>query len=255
MYGGKEDRLLTEITADRFERLNQMLKIEREDTQFVTEIATKVNRKLSTQAASLMRHIHSLDEQQEKELENELEEQRQVQRPPPAKAIKPNFDDRLKILIKGGTNACIRELKHDKIIMHLPKALSNKQFYAAYELEEQAWADNLYVTTDMTKVIRKPKDAGDEFIRPVLWIAKINQKEGHSILLMSSFEVEHLFNDFKKSERACLYMYQPKLSQYQPTLIDNPHLMVTDMEKKEPIPVDELAQIAMFSGEPIGYFF
>ncbi|XP_031623226.1 uncharacterized protein LOC116340729 [Contarinia nasturtii] len=253
MYGGKEMVLLSEIVAAKFAKLKQNLEKNYQDSQFVAQIGSKVQQKLSQQAAHLKRFTHCFDEEQEieKEIEHELDQHRQIQRPPPAKASKPRIvHENLKKLIKNGSKSCFDDLIEKKLIMHLPKVLSDKHFYAAYEpVDNQAWLENVYATNDYKKIIRKPKEGGDEFLRPVLWIAKIKRSaQKDIILLLSSFEVEHLLSAFKGSNKACLFMYQPKMSQFQRTLINEDHLIVTDMAEKQTISIEEMAQIAFFSG-------
>lgn len=251
MYGGKEDILLTQIARGRFNKLKQSLNNDTQSSQFVTQIAMNVDQKLSQQAAHLKRFTQSLDEEQEKELEHELEEQCQVERPPPVKAIKPQFEEELlnQLIKRGASHECFRTLIQNGIIMNFHMALFDKQFYAAFRTSSNPWADNLYATRDFVNVIEKTKDVGDAFLRPVCWVAKIKRgKDKDVILLFSSFEVEHCLKEFQRSEQACLYMYVPKMSQFQRTLIDEAHLSVTKITKNELISINDRVQLGMFSG-------
>ncbi|XP_031629745.1 uncharacterized protein LOC116344981 [Contarinia nasturtii] len=250
MYGGKEDKLLTQLTNGRFEKLKQTLTENQQNTQSLESIAAKVEYKLSQQAAHLKRFSQALDEEQEKELEHELEEQRHVQRPSAAKPMKPIFEEDLlqKLILYGASHACFGELTAKGHIQCLPMVFYDTQFYAAYAPHDnRAWASHMYATRDFKQVVEK--GVGDEFLRPVLWVAKIKRRiDNDIILLLSSFEVENLLKDFKRSKKACLFMYQAKLSQFQETLIDDEHLVVGSMEPKEMLSIDEKAQLAVFSG-------
>lgn len=80
MYGDKEEALLTEITANKFNQLAAVYQSKEKLANFIRIVKRCVVQKLEQQAPNVKRFKQALDEHQEKELEHELEEERHVER-------------------------------------------------------------------------------------------------------------------------------------------------------------------------------
>lgn len=257
MYGGREDVPLTQITNQRFTQLSQLVPSVGIDNNaianaiaFNTKIQKLVSDKLQQRVADLPLFTQSLDEEQEKELEHELEEQRYVQRPPPAEPCKPVYYKQLEqIITNGASSGIIAELKKGLIICPIAEALIGKRFYAAYQ-NSSPWVNNLFVTQDFNRIIEEDGDFSDAFLRPVSWIIRIDSAISRDIcLLVSSYECERLLPALRKSTKAALYTYHPRLSQNHENLSNNKELMVNKLEsKKIDIDLCEQIQIGMFAG-------
>lgn len=78
MYGDKGDVKLMDIARARFDALKttDALKNDGPVVEFISKMSEKVYGKIQRFAADVKRFTHSLDEEQEKELEHELEEHR-----------------------------------------------------------------------------------------------------------------------------------------------------------------------------------
>lgn len=255
MYGFKKEVQLTEIANGRFAKLMETVREKAPNNNqvvdFVTQISSSLKTKLVNRKLDLSCFTQGLDEEQEKELENELEEERHIQRPVAATPAKRQFEYELKKLIISGTShECFARLKTKGAIVKLSRALYDEKFYAPYiRIDDEAWSKNLYATKDFIQVVENQKITGDEFLRPVSFIARIDQcSKKDVILLLSLFECENLVTEFKISERACLHMYSAKLSQYHSDLLDEKHLQLRLSHLASKIPVKDMAQINVFSG-------
>ncbi|KAG4065067.1 hypothetical protein HA402_007464 [Bradysia odoriphaga] len=250
MYGIKESALLTHISKNQFDKLIQAHESNSEIVKMVKSICDGVSKKLSQQAPRLERYTQSFDEEQEKELEHELEEQRQIERPAPATAAVPVFDDRLENLINSGvTSQGFRKMRFEKSILSFHESLLNKPMYSAYRGIASPWSENLYVTSDFVNVVESGNS--EEYLRPVWWIAHIIHREGDDIfLLLSSYEANMLLPLFRKSTRSALMSYRPRLSQMHSNLLNQASLEVTGINTHSGnrIEVDDEVQIAMYAG-------
>ncbi|KAJ6635827.1 hypothetical protein Bhyg_14413, partial [Pseudolycoriella hygida] len=250
MYGVKESALLTQISKNQFEKMINSCRLNDEILEMVKSVADGVSTKLSTQVPRLERFTQSFEEEQEKELEHELEEQRHVERPPPAKAVTPVFNELLNNIIRSGaTSQSFRKIQMTKCVMTLDESLLKKPLYAAHKDDPSPWLNNLYVTRDFMNVVKN--DNSEDYLRPVWWIARIFHREGEDIfLLLSSFEADLLLPLFRKSDRAILMSYRPRLSQLHSNLLHDTHLRVSNfnMNPDDLIGLDEEVQISMYSG-------
>lgn len=267
MYGIKESALLTQISKNKFDKIVEAYRNDDAIVQMVEKISDGVSAKLRKQAPRVQRFTQ-FDEEQEKELEHELEEQRQIERPAPAIAATPVFDELLENLVKNGvTSQSFRRLRLAKGIMTLDESLLDNQLYEQHKDFPSPWSKNLYVTKDFITVTMSPENqnatvttssqnqiaekSSEEYLRPVWWIARIIHREDDDIyLLLSSFETNRLLPLFRKSNRAVLMSYRPRLSQFHSNLLHDVALQVTaaNTNPDDRIDLDDEVQIAMYAG-------
>lgn len=99
-----------------------------------------------------------------------------MERPPGAKPATPELDERLEHLISyGWTDDELDLLKRNNTLLSIPKSLSHTQLHQLCKSNEDAWADHILVTKDFQKVIKTSSAKCDEFLRPVRWVAHIQQ--------------------------------------------------------------------------------
>lgn len=250
MYGMKESALLTQISKNRFEKIIEAYRNNKEIIEIVKRIEDGVSKKLAKQAPKLQRFTQSFDEEQEKELEHELEEQRQVERPPPATAVIPVYDELLENIVRNGASSqSFRRIQYQKGIMSLDESLLDKPLYKAYKDDPSPWSKNLYVTKDFVNVVEHSNS--EEYLRPVWWIAHVTHREDDDIfLLLSSYETNSLLPVFRKSTRSTLMCYRPRLSKLHSNLLHDIPLQVTAVTSNcdDHIGLDDEVQISMYSG-------
>lgn len=253
MYGVKESALLSQISKSQFEKILDANRDDNGIQQMVSQIAKGVSDKLANHAPRVQRFTQSFDEEQEKELEHELEEQRQIERPAPAIAADPQFDDELESLVRGGaTSAAFRRMRIKKTVLTLDESLMDKPLYDAHKDHPPPWSKNLYVTRDFVTVTKNEiRERSEEYLRPVWWIARIIHREDDDIyLFLSSYETDRLLPLFHKSSRAVLMSYRPRLSQFHSNLLHDAALQVTGLNSNpdDRIDLDDEVQIAMYAG-------
>lgn len=259
MYGEKDETLLYEIAMDKFVKISMhyMRKREVNIVKFIEKVKDDVvMNKLYVLAPDVKKFTHSTDEQQEKELEQETEEETQIQRPPDAKPAQPRFDKHLEKLVSDGIDAIFDTMKTNGTLLSIGTSLANRQMFEDVKNNVDAWADHLFVTKDFQTVIDKESLSGTDFLRPVCWIASIkNARQIPSasdiLIILSSFECNHLLPAFRKSKNSTLFMYRPRLSNLHSNLIHEPDLHLTGMarpNKIDTIKAADEAQIAVYSG-------
>lgn len=254
MYGEKEEVLLTKIVWEKFGKLayelvqNDAMEISSFVEKMKNDVVIKKLKAMS--GTDVKRFTHALDEEQEKELEQETEEQRQVERPPDAKPADPKFDKRLeKLILNGGADNLLDDLKNGKTLLSIAASLANTQMSEYCENMENAWASHLLVTKDFTMVIDTKSQVCADFLRPVCWIARIDNPGAEDILiLISSFECNILMPAFRKSINSTLFMYRPRLSNLHCNLIHEAGLCVTGMTTTNAIDIQNEVQIGVYSG-------
>lgn len=246
MYGDKEEALLTDIAKSKFAALNSQYEDNQKIQHFIKTIDDGVAKKLQTHAADVRRFVHSLDEEQEKELEQETEQERQIERPPKLNAATPHFDPDLISLILSGTH--FDELYKKRTLISFGTSLMNTKLFEDYKMDASNWAGHLFVTKDFTRVLAAENaQACDQYLRPSWWIARINIKS-NILVLLSSYECNCLLPTFRKTVHSTLYMFQPTVSKLHSDLINDNGLPLNGNKIISEISVNDSAQLKMFSG-------
>lgn len=254
MYGEKEEALLTKIAWTKYSNLEyEYLHVDDENVwEFVNKMKHAVIGKLKTRAKDVKRFTHALDEEQEKELEQEIEEQNQVKPQADAPAAKPkNVDKRLEELVLEGANgSTFAEMKAEKALLSIGAYLTITQMFDSKfcQSNENAWADHLFVTKDFATIIENQSQNRNNFLRSVYWIARIKAHEKYILILLSSFECNHLLPTFRKSVNSTLFMYRPRLNNLHSNLIHEVGLQVTGQATPEVITIEDEVQVGIYSG-------
>lgn len=250
MYGDKKRELLSNISKWKFATLTKQYENKEDIYKFVQTIDGGVFKKLKLYAPDVERFVHSLDEEQEKELEQEIEEERQIERPPKLDPATPNFDQELiRLILHGATSGAFSNIQQTQTIVPFATGLMNTKLFENYK-NQPNWAKHLYVTQDFIRVLAKSTDACDLFLRPVWWVARVDggQKGDYIFILLSSFECDRLLATFRKSEKSTLFPFRPTLSKLHSDLLDKRDLHVTAQPNASPLDVKDIAQIKMYSG-------
>lgn len=251
MYGEKEEALLSKIAWNKYSKLEFDCFDDENVSKFVDKMKHAVVRKLKTQAKDVKKFTHALDEEQEKELEQEVEEQTQVERPAYAPAASPKFDKRLEnLVLEGGDGSTFKDMKAEKALLSIGAYLTITQMFNSKfcQSNENAWADHLFVTKDFATIIENQSQMRNNFLRSVYWIARIKAHEKYILILLSSFECNHLLPTFRKSVNSTLLMYRPRLNNLQSNLIHEVGLQVTGQATPKVITIEDEVQIGIYSG-------
>lgn len=247
MFGEKKEGKLKDVAWAKFSTLIRDCKDE-SLRRSIRKIQDHVYYEKLTD--DMTKFTHALDEEQEKELETEVEEQSQVERPSAAKPVTPTLDERLENLITNGlAGDQLNALKSDGTFLSIPASLSHTQLHQFCANNENAWADHLLVTKDFQMVVHSSSSMCDDFLRPVCWLARIQNIAGEYILiLLSSFESNHLLSAFRKSKFSTLFMYRPRLSESHSNLIHDTKLRISGTSSISHIGIADEVQIGMYAG-------
>lgn len=173
----------------------------------------------------LQRMSNILDEEQERELEHELEEETEIEPPPPAVACKHVLNQRLRAFIKTGGRSALDPLD----LLPLHKAFINSEL-RHYCQTADAWGQGsnyvVRATVDFERtVVQTFNPKSNDFLRPVMWIYNTLINGVNFAILMSPFEVNEMWNEFKGANGA-LHMFSPRLFSDQENLHDSGPMMV-----------------------------
>jgi len=155
-------------------------------------------------------------EEQERELAHEVESERENQRPPKVGAQKPRLDDDVQQFITSGR---LRQTSQRLSNTIFPAFSVFERTSANEHWEQNAFSQRLLATADFCGVVetgRKKDSRTDYFLRPVNWI--ISSTVDRSILvILSSFEVNRLLPEIRRSRNVHLHMYSPRVTLSTPT--------------------------------------
>lgn len=254
-YGDKKQALLTDIASSKYDKLIAQHKTNKEIRKWLNDdVKWRIFDKLEAQAPDVLQFSNSLDEEQEKELEQEVEEQRSVERVPKVKPATPEVDKRLQSVVANGITdySAIEEMIKSNALYSFGASLLHTRLFQPYKQNVDAWANHLFVTRDFVRVLADESlKSCDDFLRPVWWIARIqsNDTSKNILLLLSTFECEHLLPFFRKSTKSSLFMYRARLSQYDRTLLNDSNLRITGMNSTQAanVDLDDIVQIGMYA--------
>ncbi|KAJ3037549.1 hypothetical protein HDV00_001594 [Rhizophlyctis rosea] len=194
-----------------------------------------------------------LGEEQERELEHEAEAERQIFRPGPADAIKPEVHPKLMYMITTGSIP-----PGDRNLLALWIALDYTTM--SDDIQDDAWSRKLLVTADFRRVIRRQRNESlDQFLRPVSWILTLPHSSCY--ILISAFEANEALRIIYSvpAVESTLHMYARRTRRDQSMLHDEAGLILPirptpsfyfgPSDSTTPvIPPRLQAQVAAFSG-------
>lgn len=252
MYSDRKEETLLKINSNKFIRLTKAYSSAQSIRAYIQTNFNAVKKRLRGQAANIKRYVHVLDEEQEKEIEYELEDQRQIERPPCVKATLPQnsfFDGLEELILYGWNEDTCKNVQ--SILFPLERALHNTKLFGKYKKDDPMWAEHIYVTHDFVNVVDTSSQACDEFLRPVRWIARVDdsaEEDNYRLILLSSYECDRLLPAFRKSTKSVLVPFCAHLNKIHSDLMNISGLYVTGKTDGLGIDVDKAAQIKMFAG-------
>ena len=194
LFGKASERTSTEIDDSR---------------RSLVELADTLKERIRRLAPHIRLPCNMLDEEQERELEQELEEEIQVERPPPAVALKSHFSEGLREVLRRGQyrpdtfpELCKRYL--------LPlRAIFCGTDFSESPIGSQLNTEHVFVTKDFVDTVKGNigKDCFMKNFRWFLkwnpqkkkmkklrWLLKRNPAPGLPVIAVSNFEAEALSN-------------------------------------------------------------
>lgn len=154
----------------------------------------------------------TLEEEQERELSPEIEQEREVQRPDPARPAKHYLHPDVISFVDTGSLAPTSSAYMPAF--HSLGGTSATGYFRSSQLNSDS---KLYVTSDFTQTV----DASgigyvsDSYQRPVQWILSSRAKGRSAVevlMIISPFEAEQLMPSLqtKKSKKVTLHLYKPR---------------------------------------------
>jgi len=189
--------------------------------------------------------VAALEEEQERELSPEIEEEREVEKPARAQALKHTVH---KDLINLVTTGNITE--HSQALLPAFQTLQNTT--AAEYLDASQFPRDLLVTGDFSHTVRPmgKRYLADSYLRPIQWIITCTDiNTATRMIIISPFEAQHLLSVIRKYKKVTLHNYLPRPS-LQFRALDSLDLF-TEGELFEPstVPQHLRIQLNLFAGQ------
>lgn len=151
----------------------------------------------------------TLQEEQERELSPEIVQQREVQRPLPAKPADHSIHPDLRAFVIDGT------LKSGSDAFK-PAFETLRQTNAASHIDVSQFPVDVLATADFASTIQSSSQSSllDSYQRPVQWVVTSIGKGTDNVIrhlvIISPFEAEMLLADIRRSTKVILHLYAPR---------------------------------------------
>ncbi|KAL3412906.1 hypothetical protein V8F44DRAFT_645694 [Aspergillus fumigatus] len=193
-----------------------------------------------------------LQEEQERELAPEIEQERQIERPPPAKPNQHCLHANLLTFVSTGI---LKE--HSSAFRPAFEALKNTS--AARYLDVSQFPSGLRVTTDFATTIQLREGSSclsDTSQRPVQWVlthsiydSTSGKRNASQVIIISPYEAMHLLPEVRRSTGATIHLYAPRQNLSFVSL-DRLHLYnIPSRPDSIDIPDDLKIQLNLFAGQ------
>jgi hypothetical protein len=192
----------------------------------------------------------ALQEQQERELSPEFETEKQVEKPPRARAACHRLSNVVRSFIITGRLAQVPDAQDV-----LPAFSAYNHTSAAKLFDAKSFPCNVLVTSDFIHtVVPGPYHVSDMFQRPVRWVVTSHRDAGPTeppiVVLFSSFEVNELYDELKQSKNVVTHQYAPRMNLAFPNL-DHLKLHTTpEIPDNWSVPGPLISQLNIFAGQP-----
>lgn len=198
----------------------------------------------------------TLEEEQERELAPEIEQERQIERPDPAKAAEHSLHPDVRSFVASG-----RLSRRSSAFMPAFQALGDTT--AALTFDTTQFPRDVLATTDFATTVVKSTTGqflSDAYQRPVQWILSSHGrgegKQWQHLVIISPYEAQELLPQIRVSKHVTLHTYAPRPNQeFAP--IDGLDLYTVPSSssplswdrQRFPLPVHLKLQLNLFAGQ------
>ncbi|SMR51553.1 unnamed protein product [Zymoseptoria tritici ST99CH_3D1] len=189
-----------------------------------------------------------LQEEQERELSPEVVAEPIIQRVAAATPAKHCLHRDLIAFVESGV------IKHDSAAYFAAfNALANTTAASNFDVTQLRAPAYIYATADYARVVEHDEARGfeDQYIRPVQWILtgrRIGDDVVGSLIVISPWEAEHLFERVQQSYASALHAYRPRTNLGHPALDELDFCTIAPRPMKLFIPPQLLIQLNVFAG-------
>ena len=189
-----------------------------------------------------------LQDELEREVAQEKEEERQIERPPPAMALKHRLSDDVKRFISTG----VIPSDSEDIIPAL-RSLSQTTLGPFAEQSGAKAFPHIWITNDFASTVQTttssngvPVIRGD-FLRSIQWI--LSSSKQPCFVLLSPFEANAHIDAVRESRFVTLRVYSPRTSRTMRSFEDLRSFMIPHCESAPAIPSQMINGLNLFAGQ------
>ena len=211
-------------------------------------IVTQILEKCSTFGVKSSAGAPMLEEQ-ERELCHEIECERELERPPPAEAMKHQITPQLRQLIETGKIPATPS----RWSAFVPAFETLCNTTAAEHFERTAWPQELLVTVDFASTVEKRGKKGtDDYLMPVNWVLSI-RADPSVLVILSPWEVNRLLSKIRTSDAVRLHMYAPRTTKASPSYNSLDFFVLPPISARYPLLISPqhatVDYLSLFSGQ------
>lgn len=187
----------------------------------------------------------ALQEEQERELAPENEQERQIERPAPAKPLAHSIHSDLLHLLSTG------QVRQGSVAF-VPAFQTLKSTSAGKHFDAIEFPGLLLATGDFAQTVKR---AGDAFQRPVQWLLSVNggsagaKATAAHLICISPYEADRLLPEIKESKHVHLHLYAPRSNPGLRALDGLDLFTVPSTPAGYSIPADMIVQLNIFAGQ------
>ncbi|KAI0007682.1 hypothetical protein F4779DRAFT_591005 [Xylariaceae sp. FL0662B] len=194
----------------------------------------------------------ALQEEQERELSPEIEQERQVQRPDPARPADHFLHPDVEKFVATG-----RLMPASAAFMRAFRSLRDTSAAAEFEASQLSNDGHLFVTADFAKTVKVVSDRGyvsDSFQRPVQWILS-SQVKGSNVVdmmvIISPYEAEKLIPRLHsgKPGEVTMHLYRPRFHTGHPSFDHLDFFNIPARQTEPEVPRPLLTMLNLFAGQ------
>jgi len=193
-------------------------------------------------------HDTKMREEQEREVSQEKEEQRQINRLPPAVALRHTLRKDVRTLVSTGSIPI-----YVKGILSARRCLLETTLKPYAERLKKVAFPHIFVTEDFARTIETTvgyisnTSHTDDFLRPVQWV--LSSRKQSRLVLLSPFEANALVDQVRKSRYVTLHIYAPRTSRNMRSFDDLRSFMVPHRDPAPAIPANIISELNLFAGQ------
>ena len=193
-------------------------------------------------------HDARMREEQEREVSQEKEEERQIERPPPAKPSRHTLHEDVQTLVSTGSTP-----RNVKAILSACHCLLETTLGPFVEPLKTTAFPHILVTEDFARTTQAAvsyipsTNHADDFLRPVQWV--LSSRKQSQLVLLSPFEANALIDQIRESPFVTLHVYAPRTSRNVRSFEDLQSFMLPPRDPAPVIPSNIVNELNLFAGQ------
>jgi len=189
-----------------------------------------------------------MHEEQEREVAQEKDEERQIERPPPAKPLEHHLSDDIKHFITAGVIPTPSKGIMPALCSLSQTTLGSFAKQSGADAFPHIWVTNDFANTTQTTTSKNAASViCDDFLRSIQWV--LSSTKEPRLVLLSPFEANALVDDVRDSPFVTLRVYSPQTSWNMRPFENLRSFMIPHRKSIPDIPSHVINELNLFAGQ------